>query len=229
MPIDDFESSEDEPKKGIPGAGRYIAIAAAAAIVAVVVVIAVAVSGSNNKTDNAADGTSKNPPSTSTTTNSPSTASTGTSSSPQSGTSAPGTGDSSIPMPSASVSAPPPPTETTAPPSAGDVSGQPALPPISGAEVVITSVTPVPGTHSIDVSAAVNGVTTLDGTCTATAAMGGDSATASVQALFDGRGMSCGLISVPMQDKPAGKWKVTVAFTASGGTAKSAAATVEVK
>ncbi|PRZ44361.1 hypothetical protein CLV47_101487 [Antricoccus suffuscus] len=225
MPSDEMQSDTD-PKKGVPGAGRYIVIAASVGIVAVLAVILVAVLGSNGRTDNAADGGTKAASSVPPDSSSPS-APDSTLTSTSAGS--PGTDSSSATKPSTSVSTPPSASKTAPPPSAGDVSGQPALPPISGAEVVITSVTSAPGTHSIDVSAAVNGITTLDGTCTATATMGSESAKASVKALFDGRGMSCGSITIPMQGKPGGKWKVTVVFTAAVGTTESAAATVEIK
>ena len=223
MSFDDSESAGNEPKKGAPGAGRYIAIAAVAAAIAVIVVIVVATSGPNTKSDDAANGTS--------TSGSASTTSSVTSSAtlPSPSTSAPNTGNSSIPMPSSSVSVPPPPAPTTVPPSAGNVSDQPALPSISGAEVFVTSAVSSPSTQTIEVSASVGGVTTEDGTCTATASSAGDTATASTPAVFDGRGMSCGSISIPMQGKPGGNWQVVVTFESSGGTAKSAATSVVVK
>lgn len=223
MSFDNLESSGEEPKKGSPGAGRYIAVASVAAAIAVIVVIFIATSGSNSKSDNAADGTI--------TSESVSTTSSVTSSSAPSSpsTPAPGTGNSSIPMPTSSVSAPPSPPSTAVPPSAGNVSGQPALPSISGAEVFITSAVSTPSTQTIEVSATVGGVTTEDGTCTATASSSGETATASIPAVFDGRGMSCGSISIPMQGKSGGNWQVVVTFASSGGTAKSAATSVVVK
>ena len=203
----------------MPGVGRYLAVGVVALVVVAVVVAYLMASGSGNGKTTANEHSASGGLSTSHSSSSSTTSSTGA----QGGTQ-PSTTSSA---PSASTSTPISQSETPTQPAPG-LPGQPALPPTTGVEVVVTSSTWIADSESIQIVAAVTGVATQSGNCTATAVLGGDSATASVVALFDGRGTSCGTITIPMQGKLAGNWQVTVAFTYDSGSASSAPTTVKV-
>ena len=158
---------------------------------------------------------------------------------------------SSVGAPSPSTASPSPtPTQSPAPapsatettqqstsaspsPSAGQSNGQagtgqPAVPPNQEIAVLVTSVTWDAASTSIQVFAQVTAVVTDSGTCTATAQSAADTSTTSVQAVFDGRGTSCGLMAIPMQGKQAGTWLVTVAFVSPDVTSTAKAVSVEI-
>lgn len=155
---------------------------------------------------------------------------------PSSGASAAST--SSAPtsgMPSASSATGGQPTTvppTSTPPSSASptdaTSGQSEPPAPAGVVVLITSQSWNAQTSSIEVVGSVQGVATETSKCTATATMGGSSATATVEGTFDGQGTSCGLISIPMDGKPAGTYQVVISFDAGNGVAKSQPVNVSV-
>lgn len=203
---------QDGTRRQVPSSRRYVLIAAAAIVVAVLVVVIIIVSGSSggdqangrhtgsDSSDSSSKGSSLGSSDSSVDTSSAS--SSATSTTPQSSSTGP--------------------SKTSNPPDSTGIPDQPALPPGNGVEVVVTSVEWHSSSQSLEVVAAVTGVTSDSGQCTATATMGSDQASASVNAVFDGRGMSCGSILIPMQGKPAGKWNITVVFTYAGGTAAAA-------
>lgn len=88
---------------------------------------------------------------------------------------------------------------TSAPAAASAATG---FPPLTGSEapvgvvVHITSALWSPGTGTFEITSAVTGVETQAGTCTATITGPGGTYSAEADAVFDGRGVSCGVMTV---------------------------------
>lgn len=100
--------------------------------------------------------------------------------------------------------------------SVGNVSGQPPLPSVSGISVELTSAVWNVTKGAIDTFSGVNGTTSASGLCVAVATRSVSTLSATGQALFDGHGLSCGLISIPLPSEPAGVWAVHVEFRDQG-------------
>ncbi|GAB3311231.1 hypothetical protein GCM10027298_35090 [Epidermidibacterium keratini] len=87
--------------------------------------------------------------------------------------------------------------------------------------IQITSATWNPASAALDVVSAITGVSALEGTCTVSAENGSATLTQAGSAVFDGKGMSCGTIAIPLPSGSSGVWTVTVSFVGGDETATS--------
>lgn len=115
-----------------------------------------------------------------------------------------------------------PSTSVKSPPSnAGGVSGQPANPSASSVTVHVTGATWSATSRTIEVGSSITGITAGTGNCTATASNTQQTVSTSGTAIFDGRGMSCGLMSIVIPAGWTGEVDVQVKFATTGASGVS--------
>ncbi len=156
-----------------------------------------------------------------------STGSLATSSAPAPSTTAtlPTTSSSTTAAPTLSPSSSPKSSTLTPSAPTGEPTPQPAYPSVPGVEVVITGHQLNADRTAIEVIALVLGSTREGVTCTAASTNGAQTVNGSSTAVFDGRGLSCGMIRVPLPAGATGEWSTRVAVPIGTSTVRSAVVT----